>query len=309
MARVISKTTYSSLLDSVYKLPYRNRVQTLQKLFPQLSVDTLKCVVAQECQRRMKGSHGRLTTSEAVEVLYKRYTNSISMSEEPGILIRLSDENGLTPALLARSIIERHYQKSDKTKPAKLLVSTLMKNTALIDDRDLAFETYLCLLEDDEYGPIAEATKQSVGYEYEIRLRMELEKCRVSFLHEEHLRVKGYDKTPDIKLEIPVGMYLTNIKDLYVNYYCHLHHMFLKFCIAVDGQVINWIESKALFGDEEVHRGYLKDQLYSYWNRFGPGLVIYWFGYVEDLEKIHQNRIILIRDALPMNMIFMEQNS
>nr|SVE83788.1 EOG090X0A0V [Daphnia pulex] len=282
MARVISKTTYSSLLNSVYKLPYRNRVQTLQKLFPQLSVDTLKCVVAQECQRRMKGSHGRLTTSEAVEVLYKRYTNSISMSEEPGILLRLSDENGLTPALLARSIIERHYQKSDKTKPAKLLVSTLMKNTALIDDRDLAFETYLCLLEDDEYGPIAEAAKQSIGYEYEIRLRMELEKCRVSFLHEEHLRVKGYDKTPDIKLEIPV---------------------------AVDGQVINWIESKALFGDEEVHRGYLKDQLYSYWNRFGPGLVIYWFGYVEDLEKIHQNRIILIRDALPMNMIFMEQNS
>jgi hypothetical protein len=84
------------------------------------------------------------------------------MSEEPGILIRLSDENGLTPALLARSIIERHYQKSDKTsrivffynmfsrnniflhpEPAKLLVSTLMKNTALIDDRDLAFETYL----------------------------------------------------------------------------------------------------------------------------------------------------------------------
>ncbi len=110
--------------------------------------------------------------------------------------------------------------------------------------------------------------RRSVGYEYEIRLRMELEKCRVSFLHEEHLRVKGYDKTPDIKLEIPVGMYLTNIKDLYVNYYCHLHHMFLKFCIAVDGQVINWIESKALFGDEEVHRGYLKDQLYSYWNRY-----------------------------------------
>nr|SVE75896.1 EOG090X0A0V [Daphnia hispanica] len=281
MARVLNQTTYKSLLDSLYKLPFRNRVQILLKLFPELSADTLKCIVAQECQKRMKTSHGRLTTPETVEAMYKKFTNSILMNEEQGILLRLSDEIGLTPALLARSIIERHYQRDDKSKPAKLLVSTLMKNTALIDDRDLAFETYLCLLEDDEYGPIAEATKQSRGYEYEIHLRMELENSKVSFLHEDHLRMKGYDKTPDIKLEIPV---------------------------AIDGQVINWIESKALFGDEEVHRGYLKDQLYSYWNRFGPGLVIYWFGYVEDLEKIHQNRIILIRDTLPKNMVLMEQH-
>lgn len=37
------------------------------------------------------------------------------MNEEPGILLRLSDEVGLTPALLARSIIERHYQRDDKS--------------------------------------------------------------------------------------------------------------------------------------------------------------------------------------------------
>lgn len=46
---------------------------------------------------------------------------------------------------------------------------------------------------------------RSIGYEYEIRLRRELQDANVVFLHEDDLRTRGYDKTPDIKLEIPVG--------------------------------------------------------------------------------------------------------
>lgn len=46
----------------------------------------------------------------------------------------------------------------------------------------------------------------SLGFEFEMRLRRELEDQNISFLHEDHLRARGYDKTPDIKLEIPVGM-------------------------------------------------------------------------------------------------------
>merc|ERR1712071_367643 len=268
--------------EKLQLLPFRNRIDTLKIQFPDISVDTLKCIIAQECQRRMKHWHGRLTSAEAVEDIYARFLESVLREEEPGILLRLSEETGLTPALLTRTVIDRHHQKADQSKPSKYLISSLMKNTGLIQDRDLAFESYLCLLEDDHYGPVAEAMKQSIGYEYEIKLRKELQDCNVVFLHEDDLRTRGYDKTPDIKLEIPV---------------------------AVDGQVINWIESKALFGDEEIHRGYLKDQLYSYWNRFGPGLVIYWFGYVKELENLHQDRTILIRDSLPTNLGLMRLNS
>lgn len=95
----------------------------------------------------------------------------------------------------------------------------------------------------------------------------------ISFSDENVLRLRGYDKTPDFKLDVP---------------------------IAVDNFIINWIESKALFGDEENHLGYMKEQLMCYWNRFGPGLVIYWFGYLESLDSTPEvNNMFILRTKFP----------
>jgi hypothetical protein len=44
-------------------------------------------------------------------------------------------------------------------------------------------------------------------------------------------------------------------------------------------KVICWIDSKALFGDENTHRTSVLPQAQSYVHRFGPGLVLYWFGH------------------------------
>lgn len=49
--------------------------------------------------------------------------------------------------------------------------------------------------------------------------------------------------------------------------------------VAVDGRVVHWIDSKATYGDESSHLNQYMDQYQQYVNRYGPGMVIYWFGY------------------------------
>uniref|UniRef100_A0A4W5MWG9 CDAN1-interacting nuclease 1 n=1 Tax=Hucho hucho TaxID=62062 RepID=A0A4W5MWG9_9TELE len=59
---------------------------------------------------------------------------------------------------------------------------------------------------------------------------------------------------------------------------------------AVDGHIVHWIESRALFGHDHSHCTYPNKQFWSYWKRFGPGLVIYWHG-------------ILLKDCFPSDMV------
>ena len=67
-----------------------------------------------------------------------------------------------------------------------------------------------------------------------------------------------YDKTPDALLDEPM-MY--------------------------DGKRIYWIESKTSFGDNTEFRINSKKQLIPYTKLFGPGVVVYWMGRLDDLEE------------------------
>lgn len=152
-----------------------------------------------------------------------------------------------------------------------------MRDTTLLGDARLAYEIWLATIEDHSYGPLAEAIKGSVGEEHEQKIKDILKEKDIPYCDEHVLRGQGYDKTPDIKLEIPLAL-------------------------EEGGHIINWIESKALFGDPESHAGYLKDQFWSYWNRFGPGMVIYWAGYVKQLD-VHRAQGIVLCDHFPEKII------
>ncbi|KAK4885413.1 hypothetical protein RN001_001684 [Aquatica leii] len=231
-------------------------LEHLKAIFSQVSSDTLHSIVSNEYQKRMKYYY--VKTPEAVDKFYSLYREAVNSDQPSGIIIRIAVNTGICPCLIAKLILQKPFMDDSVLNKSVFKISSEVKryirDTNLIPDPRLAYEVYLCTLYDDLYSPTVEIMKTSIGQEYEIKLQREMTQLGLAFRAEEHLRKYGYDKTPDIKLEIP---------------------------IAVNGFIINWVESKARFADEEIHKEYFRSQYGSYWNRFGPGLVIYWFGFVE----------------------------
>ncbi|XP_056401989.1 CDAN1-interacting nuclease 1 isoform X5 [Hyla sarda] len=206
---------------------------------------------------------------------FPRYLHGIAEDPTAPVLLNLANEVDFSPALIARTILEHFLQVQDGVIPTKPVLNSMLRDPSLIPDPVLANQINQCIVNDCCNGPLVDCIKHSIGYEHEVLLREKLLEKNLAFLDEDQLRLKGYDKTPDFILEVPV---------------------------AVEGHVIHWIESKASFGDECSHRMYLQDQFWSYWNRFGPGLVIYWFGFIEELD-CHRERGILLKHEFPSDIV------
>ncbi|XP_017879510.1 uncharacterized protein C15orf41 homolog isoform X1 [Ceratina calcarata] len=249
--------------------------EILKEKYTGIPVNTLYSILSLEIQHKMKINHYKLFGNN--KNYYDIYVKAVQNGEPVGILLKMAKEIGAPPALLARNVLEKHCGKDD-SNVSRNEVSKLFKDTTLIQDKDLAYEVYLCILYDNLYGPIADAVGVSVGQEYELKIQNYLTERKLAFRNEEQLRSRGYDKTPDFKLEVP---------------------------IAVNGFVINWIESKARFGNMEIHQKYVKEQFLSYWNRFGPGLVIYWFGFLDNLIEPSEKRFIIM-DHFPEIITYMD---
>ncbi|XP_028177149.1 uncharacterized protein C15orf41 homolog [Ostrinia furnacalis] len=257
---------YNSIVSDFNKMNSfsRKSENELKKKYKHLPPCTLGSIISLLVQRSMKQNYRK---SPIISSKYHDLYEELMKETDGGIVIlQLAERQGISPALFARSLLQNVYSDSLMTKKS-------MKDTTLIEDKDLAYQVFLGVMNDNQYGPHADIIKQSVGLEYELRLERELRLMNITFSDENILRSRGYDKTPDFKLDVPV---------------------------AVDGFIINWVESKALFGDEENHSGYLKEQLMCYWNRFGPGLVIYWFGYLETLNSMPEvNNMFILRTSFP----------
>ncbi|CAL1538537.1 unnamed protein product [Lymnaea stagnalis] len=281
---MMNQKTYDGILEILSREPsFIEGRRHLEKKWPEIlqTVDekTLKSMQAQYYVRRMRRCHHHHYSRETREKYYKLYKEAKSRNEK-NVILRLAAKNDISPCLLARIILEEYYWNDvnhgrDRSEGRSSLPSGFMtdciRDIAKLPNPELAQEIYETTVMDNFYGPAVDSIKKSCGVEYEMILKAHCKNAGLSFIDEDRLREEGYDKTPDIKLKIP---------------------------IMINNRVVNWLESKASFGDPINHQQYMIDQYLPYKNRFGPGAVIYWFGFVEELADTGERGIMLL-DKFP----------
>ena len=183
----------------------------------------------------------------------------------------IAQRANFSPYLMARLFVEwlRDVPRKD--------VGRLMRDPSLLgDDPRLEREVRFCVDMDQYSSPYVDRVRLSVGEEYEYLLQQTLRNRGIPFRTEQELRARGMSKTPDVRLAVPIGV------------------------MGPDGgpaRVVNWIDSKAMFGDKRTHQQDIAAQLAGYVNRYGPGMVIYWFDFVETLVDADPD--VLIARAFP----------
>jgi len=157
------------------------------------------------------------------------------------------------PSTLLSSLILQNVGYSKKE------VRLFNKNPLSVENLRIRNELKESLDSDYFFSPRAHHLQEEKGKIGESIILSWLEKRCCEFVREDDLRAEGHiGKTPDFLLKKPV---------------------------KIGGNEIQWIESKALFGELKEHKYYEKKQFGAYRDCYGDGLVVYWFGYENDILK------------------------
>ncbi|KAI7697564.1 hypothetical protein SSS_04108 [Sarcoptes scabiei] len=223
-------------------------------------------------------------------------------------LIDLADKHRVSASILLRHLLNKITKNKDETKK-------WLKNPNYCHNPRLAMDIMLINLHDVMEGTISNQISLNSGLMFESEIAQVLRQEKISFMTEEELRAKNYDVTPDFRLNLPLILFeieqerpindsvqrnerkslcLSRCQDFQKKHLGQWNESNDKLPM-----MITWIECKAFFASTECHKEYYQNQYYSYINRFGDGLVLYKYGFVDEIPKnFLQN--IHIAEKLPI---------
>ena len=180
-------------------------------------------------------------------------------------LLEIAEKWEFPPVLTARIIL----QANGASKPA---TQRYVRNPDLLGPETAAQmrEAIEC---DPVYSPRGNQEQTERGRWGEGLLQKWLNGQGIKYRTESDLRGQ-YEKTPDALLDEPM---------------------------LFEGKKVCWIESKASFGDNTDFKYNSRKQLIPYTKLFGPGVVVYWVGKLDDLqcpEGVYVEDIGILEKAL-----------
>ncbi len=164
-------------------------------------------------------------------------------------LVQIARNFDFPPILMALMVLEQR-------KVTRKQFWKYIENPDLAKDKRLRRELKDVVKADIIYSPEGTAVQYKRGAWGEKMLFDWLDARKIEYRTEKQLRAE-YEKTPDILLRKPIEW---------------------------NGSKNYWIESKASVGDPYEVRRHIRKQLKPYSEMFGDGIVVYWFGYVEDVD-------------------------
>ncbi|MFQ6012374.1 MAG: C15orf41 family protein [Thermoplasmata archaeon] len=201
---------------------------------------------------------------EATKGFYKvkRHSRRLRHQWHQGIsFVELARRRNFPPILLALLVLgEEGISRKRFWK--------MVKDVNSVGDARLRRDLREANEEDLIYSPAGTERQYQRGAWGEGRLWEWLDAQGIPFRKEAELRNR-YEKTPDALLQNP---------------------------LELDGRRIQWIESKASFGDPYEVRRHIRRQLSPYVDLFGEGMVVYWFGFVEDVELRIPDGVLITDD-------------
>ena len=179
-------------------------------------------------------------------IYYNEWKNGKSIAE-------IALDVDFPPVLLANFLMLKMRFSKKKTKEIMKNTNLVKKNKRLKDELDE-------ILGRDELYTLRSHDKQSAeGNRREDRIGNWLDKKNIKYFTENELRAGTVEgKTPDFLLLEPIDWH---------------------------GDKYNWIESKASFGDEYIHRKNHGKQVSKYVELYGQGILVYWYGYLDVLKS------------------------
>ena len=266
---IVNNITYNIMKTLVLNTIETNNIITLKQC-NELSLDyeAVLSLYSQILTRLWKIEGTKRLDDNIITTIINRVNNNNDK------LYNISKEFNFGSYKLAKIYGEYLYGKN--------FINNFLKNPLIISNESIRDDILLCIENDPNCSVECNLSRECIGREYEELLIKKLTEKQMCFETEAELRSKGKPKTPDILFLIPVATYTK---------------------LRKDPVIINWIDSKAMFADENTFRENL-DQFKGYNNRYGRGMVIYWHGFTESmLDIIVDDDMLVITDTLPENFI------